>query len=77
MKNRIKILNRVFLFLLSLNFLDAQQSIRVRAAQWPPQHYRDESGTWTGVDIELSKAIIKEAGYQVEVMELPWGLTGM
>lgn len=48
------------------------QSLKVRVANYPPQYYKDNNGEWTGIDVELVKAIIQEAGMSVEFVEMPW-----
>ncbi len=51
-------------------------TIRIRVSNYPPQYYK-ENNQWKGIDIELAEALVKEAGYIVEFVELPWsrGLT--
>ncbi len=51
-------------------------TIRVRVTNYPPQYYK-ENNQWKGIDIELAEALVKEAGFKVEFVKLPWsrGLT--
>lgn len=58
-------------FYLSLN-LSAKDTIKIRVTNWPPNYYKTKDGNWTGVDVELAKAIIKKAGFSTEFIELPW-----
>ncbi len=56
----------------SVNVVLAQEVIKTRVSQWPPQYYQDDDGNWTGVDVELTRAIIEKAGFEVEFIDLPW-----
>ncbi len=48
------------------------QTITVRVTEWPPQYFQNNQGVWTGVDVELVKAIIDKAGYKINFIEYPW-----
>lgn len=64
-----------FIFVLSIFFtgvLQAQTALQVRVTSFPPQYYKNEKKAWTGLDVELAKAWIKEAGFKSEFVELPW-----
>ena len=73
---------KVFLCLMAavllLNFGGLSQGstqggvLRIRVAEYPPQYYRDASGNWTGIDVELGRALAEAAGLSVEFLELPW-----
>ncbi len=62
----------VCVFTFNVNVLSAQEVLKVRVSQWPPQYYQDDDGNWTGVDIEIAQAIIEEAGFEAEFIALPW-----
>ena len=49
----------------------ADQKIRVRVVDFAPNYFRQD-GRWVGLDVELAEAVVKEAGLQIEFMELPW-----
>jgi len=49
-----------------------QEVLKIRASDWPPQYYKDKNGKWTGLDIELGKALVKEAGFVPKVVVRPW-----
>lgn len=49
----------------------AQNRYRIRVTQFPPQYFR-ESGDWTGLDVELVKAVVKETGLEAEFIDIPW-----
>jgi len=49
----------------------AVEKIRVRVTQFAPNYFMQD-GQWTGLDVQLAEAVIKEAGYQPEYHELPW-----
>ncbi len=50
----------------------AQDTIRVRLTEWPPNYYQDASGDWTGLDVEIMKAIMKTAGLKFQFVNEPW-----
>lgn len=63
---------KLFLLLfLSLLLIEAQ-TIKIRVFDFPPQYYKDKQGNWHGLDVELAKAIVKEAGFQYEFIDKPW-----
>lgn len=62
----------VFIYLLLCIGALVGQTIKVRVANYPPQYYKNESGEWTGIDVELIKAVVKEAGMAIEFIEMPW-----
>ncbi len=41
-------------------------------ASFPPMEYIDDSGTIIGFDIDLIKAVAKEAGLEVEIQNVAW-----
>ncbi len=49
----------------------ADNKIRVRVVDFAPNYFRQD-GHWTGLDVELTEAVVKEAGLEVEFTELPW-----
>jgi len=59
------------IFLLLTNIcLGCELSVRV--VEFPPLSFRDQTGQWAGLDIELSQALLKEAGCQANYKELPF-----
>ena len=46
--------------------------LTVRVASFPPFYFRDEQGRWTGLDVELGKALIERAGLLPHFEERPW-----
>ncbi len=50
-----------------------ESTIIVRVADYPPQYYKDTTGRWTGIDVELARALVVEAGFTPEFIEVPWG----
>ena len=46
--------------------------ITIRAGNFAPNYFKDKAGNWTGVDIELGRALVKEAGYTPKIVNLPW-----
>ena len=51
--------------------LHAEDDIRVRVNNFAPLYFL-ENQQWLGLDIELSTAIVKEAGFSIKYMEIPW-----
>jgi polar amino acid transport system substrate-binding protein len=47
------------------------EKIRVRVTQFAPNYFLQD-GQWTGLDVQLAEAVIREAGYVPEYHELPW-----
>ena len=47
-------------------------TILCRVLDYPPQYYVGSDGRWTGLDVELMRAIIEAAGLKAEFAELPW-----
>ncbi len=48
------------------------RTLTLRVSDFPPQYYLDEYDNWRGLDVELGKALVEEAGYVAEFVELPW-----
>ncbi len=46
--------------------------IKLRVIEFPPFYYQDENGQWTGLEVELAEALLKEAGLKPEYVPLPW-----
>jgi len=44
----------------------------IRVTDFPPQYYKDKTGRWTGLDVELSRALVEKAGLTTEFVERPW-----
>jgi polar amino acid transport system substrate-binding protein len=53
--------------LLSLPSLGCSKPMKMTIEQWPPYIYTDAQGQATGLDIELAKAIFKEAGCILQI----------
>ncbi len=50
----------------------ASLKIKVRVVEFPPFYYQDENNQWTGLEVELAEALLKEAGFTPEFISLPW-----
>jgi polar amino acid transport system substrate-binding protein len=59
------------LALLSMSSLYAADAIRVRVTNFAPNYYVKD-GHWTGLDVELAAAVVSEAGYSIDYVDLPW-----
>ena len=47
------------------------ESIRVRVTEFAPNYFLKD-GHWTGLDVELAEAVVKDAGFTIEFIELSW-----
>ncbi|TMO56406.1 substrate-binding periplasmic protein [Pseudoalteromonas phenolica] len=59
------------LFLFSINVLSCELVVRVE--DYAAQSYRDENMQWQGIDIELTKALLNQAGCTYRFVPVPWG----
>jgi polar amino acid transport system substrate-binding protein len=50
---------------------EATENIRVRVTEFAPNYFMKD-GKWTGLDIELAQAVVAEAGFAAEFLDLPW-----
>lgn len=50
---------------------NAAEKIRVRVTQFAPNYFL-QNGQWTGLDVQLAEAVVKEAGFLPEFIDLPW-----
>ncbi len=48
------------------------ESLKIRVTDYPPQYSKSATGQWTGLDVEITEAILKDAGITPEFVELPW-----
>lgn len=46
--------------------------ICVPEEDYAPLTYQDSSGQWTGLDVELTRALLNEAGFTPDFVRLPW-----
>jgi ABC-type amino acid transport substrate-binding protein len=46
--------------------------VRIPDKPSPPFYYQDEKGEWTGLEVEMARALLKEAGYEPKFIGLPW-----
>ncbi len=60
------------LLAMNINFVSAEQIVKVRVTNWPPKYFPNKDGNWIGIDAELTYAIIEEAGFRAEFDDLPW-----
>jgi polar amino acid transport system substrate-binding protein len=42
-------------------------------ANWPPMQMKDDKGNIAGYEIDMIKAMADEAGFQVKIVNVPWG----
>jgi polar amino acid transport system substrate-binding protein len=61
----------LMLAILPMQSLHAADVIRVRVTNFAPNYFLQD-GQWTGLDVELAKAVVNEAGYSIEFLDLPW-----
>ncbi len=60
------------LFFCNTAFADKTMVVAVNA-NWPPMQMKDEKGNVTGYEIDMIKAMAAEAGFQVKIVNMPWG----
>ncbi len=46
--------------------------LTVRFEQYPPQAYLDKEHQWHGMDVEMAKALLNEAGCEYRFVRIPW-----
>ena len=68
----MKNINLVIIIILFFMECFASDIVRFRVIDYPPQYFKDDNNVWKGIDVELAKAIISEAGFAIELIELPW-----
>jgi polar amino acid transport system substrate-binding protein len=49
----------------------AAEKVRVRVTEFAPNYFQKD-GQWTGLDVELAAAVVTEAGFIPEFVDLPW-----
>jgi polar amino acid transport system substrate-binding protein len=62
----------MFVFLGSAAFAGKAMVVAVNAS-WPPMQMKDDKGNITGYEIDMIKAMAAEAGFQVKIVNVPWG----
>ena len=50
----------------------SKDAVTIRVGNFAPNYFKDKDGNWTGVDVELGKALVDEAGFTPEIVNLPW-----
>lgn len=60
------------LFLSSRLLAAEQETISFWVSQSPPRYFKDDTGRWTGIDVELGRLLVETAGFKPIFMELPW-----
>lgn len=50
----------------------AEQTIIMRVADWPPLYYKGLDGNWTGMSVDIGKAVIEAAGFRTTFAEIHW-----
>jgi len=43
-----------------------------RVLDYPPQYFKTAGGAWTGLDVEIMRAVAEEAGLEPAFVEMPW-----
>lgn len=66
------LLTTVIILAVSINAFSMDTFIKVRVTDFPPQYYIDDTGNWTGLDVELASAIINEAGFKAKFIPTSW-----
>jgi ABC-type amino acid transport substrate-binding protein len=50
----------------------AKDVLTVRVGDYPPAYYKNSIGEWVGIEIDVLKAVFKEAQIQYQFLEMPW-----
>jgi polar amino acid transport system substrate-binding protein len=48
------------------------QKLRIRVTEYPPSVFKGEDGAWTGSELELALAVMREAGFEPEYIDPSW-----
>ncbi|MCP4348299.1 MAG: amino acid ABC transporter substrate-binding protein [Desulfobacterales bacterium] len=70
--NTLKSILVLVLISCTVNQVFAQKTLKIRVTDWPPHYYQDKYGNWTGLDVELVKALVETAGFKAKFVERPW-----
>jgi polar amino acid transport system substrate-binding protein len=69
----MKLFTILFITYVTFNsHLSIARNLEVGWELWFPYQYRNKAQTLVGLDIEVFKAIINQAGYRANYVELPW-----
>lgn len=66
------ILALIFIFSCYQTQAFADQIIKIRVTEFPPNYFRDKNGHWKGLGVELSSTIAKSAGFKPVFKNEPW-----
>lgn len=61
----------IFAFIV-VSYAQAVETITIRVAHWPPNYFQTAEGEWTGIDVEIAKAVVQKADLNVEFSEITW-----
>jgi len=64
--------SKLILFIYIGIILIQSQTMKIRVFDFPPQYFKDKQGNWQGLDVELAKAVVEEAGFKCEFIDRPW-----
>ncbi|MCP3940562.1 MAG: amino acid ABC transporter substrate-binding protein [Desulfobacteraceae bacterium] len=68
-------MKKLFLFYLIISIFSvsyANDEINIRVSNFPPQYFKDSNGKWTGLDVELARAIVLQAGLKPVFVDMSW-----
>lgn len=69
---KMKITAATTIILLVAMNLWADSTIRFRVREAPPAYFKNKNGEWTGFVVEQARAIIREVGYSIVYIDMPW-----
>ncbi|MDT8274232.1 MAG: transporter substrate-binding domain-containing protein, partial [Desulfomonilia bacterium] len=61
----------IFIFLGTPSLAGEKLVVAVNA-NWPPMQMKDDAGNITGYEIDMIHAVATEAGFQVQLVVVPW-----
>ena len=67
----LKTISIIMVFII-ISYAQAAEKIIIRVAHWPPNYFQTAEGEWTGIDVELAKALVQEAGLTFKFSEITW-----
>lgn len=65
-------IKNLLLLVLFVTEVEASNDFVIRVSDFAPQYFRDANGHWTGIDVEMARALAKEAGFNPVFVEIPW-----
>ncbi len=62
----------IVILIFTCSIFAAQDTVKVRVAEFAPYYYKDEQNKWQGLLVDIVTHILNDAGYTPEFIHLPW-----